>query len=46
MPLKSIILSSLFKQKQKKMNNNQNDAVLIKFNLIFRFVISLDYTLD
>jgi hypothetical protein len=28
------------------MNSNQNRVVLVKFNLVIRFVISLNYTLD
>ena len=28
---------------KKKMNNNQNSAVLIKFNVVLQFLISLNY---
>jgi hypothetical protein len=31
---------------KKKMNSNQNGAVLVKFNLVHWFVISLNYTTD
>jgi hypothetical protein len=45
MHLQSSPLSSLFREKLKKrMNSNQNDVVLVKFNLVIQFLISLSYT--
>jgi hypothetical protein len=43
----NVALSAVFLDKmKKKMNNNQNNVVLVKFNLILWFVIFLNYTPD
>jgi len=43
----NVALSAVFSDKmKKKMNNNQNNIVLVKFNLILWFVIFLNYTPD
>jgi hypothetical protein len=42
----NVVYWAAFQAEWKKMNSNQNDAVLVKINLILRFLIFMNYIPD